>query len=265
MSGFKCLDLYMNETLADLVENPLLAGTPGTVIGPILGGAITQHSTWRWSEFPLMSPYNSTRSKEEMTDIVPTQQVFYMNLPICGLAALAILSSHIPEQCPKPPFRETMRGLPQHLDLLGFALLGSSAAMLLLAVELAGDKGWSSAVVIGLFTGCAVLAVVFAAWNRRRGDDGLVPCSTVGLRVVWSAGVTFGAFVAIANVQVYFLPLYFQAVLGQSPSASGTSMLAGVGPQVVVGLLSGFLSEYRTPFCSHLHMYPVQVCRPIVC
>src|SRR3954451_24115217 len=64
-----------------------------TVLGPLVGGLLVQHASWRW--------------------------VFYVNLPV-GAAALLALSSTLPAGAPDGP--------QPRLDALGAALLGAPTA-----------------------------------------------------------------------------------------------------------------------------------------
>ncbi|KAK2608297.1 hypothetical protein N8I77_006915 [Diaporthe amygdali] len=189
--------------------------SPASILGPVIGGAITQYSTWRW--------------------------IFYLNLPFGGLAVLILIFSRIPDQCVKPPFFTALTRLTQYLDLIGWALLGTAVFVITFALERGAILGWSSAAVIGLFSGGGVALVLFLIWDWYKGDDGLIPFSVVKLKIVWSAAATAGALGSILNIQGYFLPLYFQAVLGQSASMSGLSLLPSLVPQIAIGVLAGIL------------------------
>ncbi|KAK6825861.1 major facilitator superfamily domain-containing protein, partial [Apiospora arundinis] len=59
---------------------------------------------------------------------------FYVNLPAGGLAALAILLLHIPEEEVKPKASTLLPRLHHHLDLIGFVLFAPAVLMLLLAL-----------------------------------------------------------------------------------------------------------------------------------
>ncbi|KAJ0108722.1 MFS multidrug transporter [Diaporthe amygdali] len=167
--------------------------------------------------------------------------VFYLNLPFGGLAVLILIFSRIPDQCVKPPFFTALTRLPQYLDLIGWALLGTAVFVITFALERGAILGWSSAAVIGLFSGGGVALVLFLIWDWYKEDDGLIPFSVVKLKIVWSAAATAGALGSILNIQGYFLPLYFQAVLGQSASMSGLSLLPSLVPQIAIGVLAGIL------------------------
>ena len=105
-------------------------GGAAAAAGPLVGGLLTQVS-WRW--------------------------VFLVNVPI-GIAAVAAGARTLHE------IREpgTERG-----DLLGAILLTGAVASLTLGIVKAGDWGWGSGRVIGLFATAAVLAVLVARRSTR--------------------------------------------------------------------------------------------------
>jgi len=119
-----------------------------SVIGPLLGGVLTQRLTWRWC--------------------------FYVNLPIGGAAFLTLLLFFKPPLHAKPvpiPFRELLL----RLDFPGMMLLTGSLICFSLALEWAGiTKSWASADVIGTLIGWAVLTIVFAIIEWKQGERALV-------------------------------------------------------------------------------------------
>lgn len=133
--------------------------------------------------------------------------------------------------------------LHQYLDFLGFVLCAGAAVLLLLALEIGGNEEFSSPTVIGMFCGSAVSFVAFLTWNYRKGDDALIPRSMAGKRPVWCAASTNFTMVGSAMIQIYLLPLYFQAVQGSTPSQSGVNVLPSILSQLVAAFGGGILGE----------------------
>ncbi|KAM0708905.1 hypothetical protein Q7P35_002941 [Cladosporium inversicolor] len=218
---------------APLVKRPVLIGICqgiaqlGGVIGPLIGGALTQYTTWRWC--------------------------FYINLPPGAIVAVLIFFSKIPEgQIVKPKAAEVVKDIHNRLDFVGFFLFAPSITMLLLAVQWGGNEyAWNSATVIGLFCGFAGNFLVWAAYNYWKGDKALIPFSMMKLTVVWTSCLFLAVLMGAMMVANYYLPIYFQAVDGVTPTMSGVYMLPSILAQlfaaVFAGRLVGVVGRY-TPF-----------------
>lgn len=168
---------------------------------------------------------------------------FYINLPLGGLAAVLIILTDIPEQTPKRPATLAyIRTLIPTFDLAGFVLFAPASIMLLLALQFgSGDYGWKSSQVIGLFCGAGVTAAIFVYWERRMGDDAMIPLPMVRQRVVWSSALNFALLMLAVIVGSNFLPIYLQSVKGLSPTMSGVYMLASILTQIIFIFLAGGL------------------------
>ena len=188
------------------------------LIGPTLGGWITQYSSWRW--------------------------IFYVNLPV-GLLALLVLIFLMP----------TLRGKAQKvsIDYIGAALLVASTVPLLLGLTFAGSQyAWLSPKIIGLLAGALVMGaafVIYEAWlERRDGQPIIAPSLFKNSIFAVSTLVTFifgmGLFGAI-----FFIPLYVQGVVGSSATNSGLVLtpltLTLVVGSIVSGQLVSRLGKYK--------------------
>lgn len=114
--------------------------------------------------------------------------------------------------------------------------------MLLLALQFgSGDYGWKSSQVIGLFCGAVVTGIIFVYWERRMGDDAMIPLPMVRQRVIWSSALNFALLMLAVIVGSNFLPIYLQSVKGLSPTMSGVYMLASILTQIIFIFLAGGL------------------------
>ncbi|KAF2108453.1 major facilitator superfamily transporter [Lophiotrema nucula] len=185
------------------------------VVGPILGGAITQHLNWRWC--------------------------FWINLP-CGLAAAILLFLLF-----NPPTRLdqqlSTRDKILALDLPSFVLFVPATVMFLLALHWAGTGfSWSSARVVGLLCGSAVMIAVFTAWQWREGDRASIPPKVIGQRTVMCCAIV--ALIAMGSLQltIYYLPMWFQVIKGVSPTKSGVLYLPTVAGDIALSILGGLFT-----------------------
>jgi MFS family permease len=187
--------------------------TIGTSLGPFIGGAIVQNSTWRW--------------------------VFYLNLPIAG-AALILLLIFLPESYEdKSSFSMKIK----RIDFAGNTILIAAVTAILIALSFGGTRyEWSNwHIILPLVLGlCGLVAFqIFEA--SPLAVEPVVPPRFFKNRT--SATALFLTFVHTMFTfwVVYFLPVYFQSVIGASSSRSGVLLLPTVTSLVPFGLLSGLL------------------------
>src|SRR6476660_7959361 len=103
------------------------------IIGPTLGGWITDNYSWRW--------------------------IFYINLPVGAVAAF--MANTFVED---PPYLQNQK--PGRIDYIGFGLMALGLAALELTLDLGQQKDWFSSPVI-IFTAIAsvVSILTFIAWE----------------------------------------------------------------------------------------------------
>ncbi|RYP77684.1 hypothetical protein DL771_001052 [Monosporascus sp. 5C6A] len=204
-------------TIIPLHKRAIYTGTVSSafaiasVVGPVLGGALTEHATWRWC--------------------------FYINLPVGGFTALLFFPFfHIhPAATEKAPLMSKLKAL----DGVGFILFAASTIMLLLALQWGGvDYAWNSSIVIGLLVGCVLIFALFVPWQLHMKDDALIPprLFTAHRNVALICGSSFfviGPFMVV----IFWLPIWFQAVLGASPTQSGINYF----PTVIADVVAAFI------------------------
>jgi EmrB/QacA subfamily drug resistance transporter len=189
-------------------------GALGLALGPAVGGLISQHLHWGW--------------------------IFLLNVPL-GAITLAISILFISESHGVQEVAEATDTKPAttaaRLDIPG--LIASAVALFTLTYGLieGGDKGWTSALIIGTF---AVAAVTFAAFLviESRSAYPMIPLRIfrsaplsggLGTMMIWSFGI-LGIY--------FFTSLYLQSNLGFSPTKAGLAFVPMALAIAVAAILS---------------------------
>jgi EmrB/QacA subfamily drug resistance transporter len=176
-----------------------------SVIGPILGGWITDNLSWRW--------------------------VFYVNVPL-GVFSLFAL-----------PFvlRQSARRPGASIDFLGAATITVSVVSLLLSLSWVGqgDDWDATRVVIGFIVSALFLALFIPI--ELRAKEPVIPLSLFKNRVITAASLMmFLVGIGMFGIILY-TPLFVQGVLGHTATGSGTILTPLVLTMTAVGVLGGQL------------------------
>ncbi|KIO20425.1 hypothetical protein M407DRAFT_29949, partial [Tulasnella calospora MUT 4182] len=163
-----------------------------SAIGPPIGGAFSQ-SNWRW--------------------------LFYMNLPLSAIA-LALVWFFLHLKVPQDDLRSKM----QRMDWIGNILVIIGTTLTVIALSWAGAKyPWSSyQVLVPLVLGMAFV-VGFFVYEAKVPVGPVVPWELVNNRTSFFGYATTFLHGIVATCIIYYLAVYLQGTLMQSPVKSGVS------------------------------------------
>jgi len=186
------------------------------IIGPTLGGWITDNYSWRW--------------------------IFYINLPI-GLIAAFMANAFVED----PPYLKNQK--PGRIDYIGFGLMALALGALELTLDLGQQRDWFESSLItftAVFSGTCL--VVFVIWELY------TPEPIVNLRVFLNRNFAVGcAMIASVGVVLYgstaLLPLFLQTLLGYPAIESGFAVSPrGVGAVVSMMIVGRLIARVDTRY-----------------
>ncbi len=180
------------------------------ILGPTLGGWITDNYSWRW--------------------------IFYINLPV-GLVAFLMSEAFVED----PPY--IRRNKHASVDFAGFALLALWLATLQIVLDRGQEDDWfGSTWICWLTVISAASMVVFLVWELQ------TPHPVVDLRVLRNRNFSTGLLlITLLGVVLYgttaAIPIYLQTLMDYTALGSGLALsprgIAAFVSTVVVGRLVG--------------------------
>lgn len=182
----------------------------GPMIGPVLGGYLLEHASWR--------------------------AVFYINVPV-GLLGLALAYLILPH--PRQP--ET-----RSLDLVGMSALATFLVSFLLAMNQGRVEGWDSLYIISLLAIALLAGITFVVAELRCQEPFVELRLYKNFSFAMASMVIFintFSFMATNFVVILFLQIH----LGYTPLMTAWMMMPSA---IIIGVLSvvaGRLSDYVAP------------------
>ncbi len=180
------------------------------IFGPLLGGYITDHLSWRW--------------------------IFYVNVPV-GIVSVLAIAAVVTD----PPYLKVARS---KIDAVGMGLLAVGIGSLQLILDKGNQEDWFASRFIIFFAVLAAAGILFLIWWELYMTDEPI----VNLRAFKDRSFAVGNSLMFLTFLAFFssivlLPLYLQKLMGYTAVQAGLVLGPGGAATLLFLPLSGMLSQ----------------------
>jgi len=181
------------------------------VLGPTLGGYLTDTYSWRWA--------------------------FYINIPI-GIFAIFMIMRYVED----PEY--IRKAKPGKIDAIGLGLLAVWLGCLQIVLDKGQEDDWFGADWIRWAVGILVVSLILFIIRELTSDNPLVDLHVFRHRNFRLGCILIGLFGGALYGLITLLPLFYQELLGYTASAAGWAVSPrGIGAIIAVPILGILTSK----------------------
>lgn len=180
-----------------------VTGGISTVVGPTLGGLITDTLGWQW--------------------------IFFVNVPI-GIVTLSLIIPYLPEL--GTIVKERV------IDYLGIITFTATLTSFLVALTLSQQGGFSQAIVNALWIFSVIMMSMFI-YAEKNAKEPVLPLYLFKNSVFTVSTLSVFLLGAITLAGTVYIPVFLQLVQGMGPGISGLYLTPLMFSMIVAAILSG--------------------------
>jgi len=198
------------------------------ILGPTLGGWLTETYTWRWA--------------------------FFINIPI-GILAVILISRLVND----PPYIRDAK--PGKLDGIGLGLLALWIGCLQIILDKGQEDDWFGATWIRWAVFLVITGFIAFLWREYQARKPLVTLKVFGDRNFSVGCVQIALFGAVVYGMITILPLFFQTLLGYTALAAGVAVAPrGIGAVIAMPLVGYLMTKFDSRYLIMLGFFGVGIC-----
>jgi len=166
------------------------------IIGPTLGGWITDNFTWRW--------------------------IFFINIPV-GIVSLTLTSRLVQD----PPFLKRVKWGQMKVDTIGLGLIAVGLGFMQVVLDKGQTEDWFASQFITVLSVLAVAALVGAIFWELRVKEPVIELRLLRNRNFFISNILMFMLGFVLYGSTALLPLFMQNMLGYTAMQSGMALSPG--------------------------------------